>query len=364
MPSSRVITAADVHLLSQRLGPDALMDHMIDRLARALATFDPSEWDIPVRSGFDYRDPAPGLLEWMPVRAPDATITVKMVGYHPHNPAQHGLPTILSTVSSYDTRTGHLLGVADATFLTALRTGAATAVATRHLASTRARTVGLIGAGAQALSQLHALSRVLEIDTVLVHDRSPEVAAGFETRVRRLGLEMPVRIVTPAGMLPEVDVLCTCTSNEVGAGPVFQDGVVRDWLHINAVGSDFAGKIEVPRSLLERAEVIPDFRAQAIVEGECQQIAGGDIGPELVAALRADSAEMRERVTTVFDSTGWALEDHVALRLLLDLADEAGLGTDLDLEMAPVDPLDPYSFPSTDAPVIPFPETQSRGSRR
>ncbi|OAD19409.1 Ornithine cyclodeaminase/mu-crystallin [Candidatus Thiomargarita nelsonii] len=70
----------------------------------------------------------------MPIHK-NAQVTLKMVGYHPFNPQKNHLPTILSTIATYDTCTGHLLGLADATFLTALRTGAASAVASQILAS-------------------------------------------------------------------------------------------------------------------------------------------------------------------------------------------------------------------------------------
>ena len=95
----------------------------------------------------------------MPIYKKGAEVVIKVVGYHPKNPKNFNLPTILSSISSYDTKTGHLMGIADGVLLTALRTGAASAVASELLAKPESTTLGLIGCGAQSITQLHALSR-------------------------------------------------------------------------------------------------------------------------------------------------------------------------------------------------------------
>lgn len=176
-----IISADDIYCLVQKLGIHALMDEMIERLTKAFSTYCDDNITIPARSGFQYSQPEIGLLEWMPSMKNGSHATVKMVGYHPTNPQQRNLPTILSTVSAYDTSTGHLLGLADATFLTALRTGAASAIASRILAKPCTRRVGLIGGGAQALTQLHALSRVFSVEEVFVYDIDPESAQAFKS---------------------------------------------------------------------------------------------------------------------------------------------------------------------------------------
>lgn len=278
--------------------------------------------------------------------------TIKVVGYHPANFHTRQLPTILSTVSSYDTRTGHLVCIMDGTFLTALRTGAASAVASRILASPESRTLGLFGAGAQAVSQLHALSRVLDLDRVLVYDANASVQASFLRRARAVVGEIPIEIAPPRTIVEQADVICTVTSIGVGAGPIFDGFEPRPWAHFNAVGSDFRGKTELPLGLLQRAFVCPDFRQQAVIEGECQQLAEDDIGPDLYEVVqRAEELEPLRRSLTVFDSTGWALEDHVAMTLFMDLAEQLDLGTPVAVEAIPTDPLNPYQFLTDPAEV-------------
>jgi ornithine cyclodeaminase/alanine dehydrogenase-like protein (mu-crystallin family) len=129
-----ILTVDDIRVIVQQVGLNGLMDEMIRRLEDAFACYDPQQTVIPARDGFSYTEPEMGLVEWMPVKGAGHQVTIKVVGYHPGNPSARSLPTILSTVSAYDTRTGHLFGLADGVFLTALRTGAASAVAARALA--------------------------------------------------------------------------------------------------------------------------------------------------------------------------------------------------------------------------------------
>ncbi len=272
--------------------------------------------------------------------------TIKVVGYHPSNPEQRNLPTILSTVSAYETETGHLAGLVDGTFMTALRTGAASAVASRRLAKPDSHVVGIVGCGAQAVTQLHALVRRFDIKQVLINDIDPTHMATFPSRVRPIlpdGVELRE---APLGLLMQTaDIVTTSTSVGIGQGPLFEDMETKPWLHINAVGSDFPGRIELPRALLQRSLVCPDHRDQAIKEGECQQLEPHEIGPSL-AELVADEEDFEAHRfrTTVFDSTGWALEDRVGIQLLLDHANRLGLGLMIELEDISDDPLNPYQF--------------------
>lgn len=337
---TRILSADDTRALVRRVGLDALMDQLIQDLEEAIHGYDPDHTEIPVRAGFDYELPAPGLLEWMPA-CNGSKVTVKIVSYHATNPVRRGLPTVISTISAYEVGTGHLLGVVDGTLLTALRTGAASALASRVLAAPDSRTLGLIGCGAQAVTQLHAISRSFPIDKVLVYDSDPDVAASFPARVAFMNLE--VEIADLDHVVGEVDILCTATSVDPGAGPVLQEQATQPWLHVNAVGSDFPGKLELPASLLRRAFVTTDFPEQAMKEGECQQLAGSEIGPSLSDLIREPERyrDVRQQLS-VFDSTGWALEDQVVMDLFMRHARDLGLGSEIEIEHVSPDPHDPY----------------------
>ncbi len=342
--STRVIGAADIAAMLEIVGRDGFMDLMIQALRTRFEGFDAATVQVRERDGFRYDKPDLGLLEWMPTHEVSGPVVVKMVGYHPTNPVQRNLPSVIATSAMWDTSSGHLVALGDATLLTSVRTGAASAVATDVLARTGPVTLGVVGLGAQAVTQVHAISRVRTIDRVIGVDTNDEVAESFADRIGFLDLDVQIAGSTQgATIVSEVDVLCTCTSVDIGAGPVVGSAEPRPWLHVNAVGADFPGKLELPPSLLQQALVIPDIRTQCLLEGECQQVPASQIGPELWELLQQPAAEPAATGVTVFDSTGWAVEDDVALRLAHQLAVEHGLGTDVVLESISTDPYDPYS---------------------
>jgi ornithine cyclodeaminase/alanine dehydrogenase-like protein (mu-crystallin family) len=356
--NTRLLSRQDIATIAHEIGRDAIMDALIAALTDSFARYDSRIVEVRKRDGFNYDrrrgggggtppispELAGGLLEWMPVLDLGAAATIKILSYNPRNPARHGIPTIIATNFQHDIKTGHLLAIADGVFLTALRTGAASAIATRILAHPDARTVGMIGCGAQAVTQLHALSRIMRVEKVLAFDIDSAAARSFPRRVEFLGVD--VTLAEVAEVECEADVLVTATSVPLGGGPVFPGKKLRPHLHINAVGADVPGKTECPLAIVESAALVcPDFRAQAVVDGECQQLSEDRIGPSL-AQLVKDSSSYREYQTrlTIFDSTGFALEDKVALELFLGYADRLGLGTDIELEALPLDPLDPYAI--------------------
>ncbi|MTJ80303.1 MAG: ornithine cyclodeaminase family protein, partial [Telmatospirillum sp.] len=210
------------------------------------------------------------------------------------------------------------------------------------LARPDSRVLGLVGAGVQAVTQAHALSRLFPLSRILAHDICPVTLASLPRRLAFL--DIPVEPALPWRIEAEADILCTATSVAVGAGPVIAGADLKPHLHINAVGSDYPGKCELPRFLLESALVVPDLADQARREGECQVLEEERIGPELHRIVKqADGLTgWRDRLT-VFDSTGIPFEDALALDLITDLARRAGIGRDIafaDLEAGA--PKDPY----------------------
>jgi ornithine cyclodeaminase/alanine dehydrogenase-like protein (mu-crystallin family) len=340
---TRILGEHELRQVVRATGLHALMDETLSALERELEHFDPASTELRKREGFQYQHPHPGVLEWMPVMQVGRHAVVKLVGYNPRNPEELGLPTILSSISLYDVTTGHLQAICDGTFPTALRTGAASAVASRLLAREDSRVLGLVGCGAQAVTQAHALSRVFPLERVLVYDIAPEAMHSFARRAAFLGLEV---VAAPlARVEQEADILCTATSVAVGAGPVVSGRLLKAHLHINAVGSDLPGKTELPVELLRRALVCPDYLPQAVVEGECQQLQPGEIGPTLFELARAPRQWHSHRQgLTVFDSTGFALQDKVVLEVLLAHAERLGVGPLLQVESLAEDPKDPYGF--------------------
>lgn len=341
-----LISHADMNAIVAHIGIDRFMDELIERLRLAFLEFDPAVTEIPIRAGFQYDAPVTGLIEWMPLLEKERSVLMKVVGYHPNSPNSLALPTILSTLSKYDPSSGHLEAILDGTFPTAIRTGAASAIASLAMAKPGSSVVGLIGCGAQAVTQLHALSRLFAIEEALLFDTDQHALESFPGRI---AVFAPDQLKLRKAKLEEIvarsDILCVATSVEIGKGPVYPDLHTKPWLHVNAVGSDFPGKIECPLGFLERSFVCPDVTDQAMREGECQQLSASQIGEDLVGVVRNGGLQSNlQNRLSVFDSTGWALEDHVVMNLLLEHARDFNIGTEVEIESVTADPRDPYEF--------------------
>ncbi|MEE9372225.1 MAG: hypothetical protein V3V00_04155 [Saprospiraceae bacterium] len=343
-----ILSGQDIQQIVLHFGHDLIMDSLISRLTSAIEHFDPDKTIVPVRSGLHYDFPASGLIEWMPLLDEREHVMIKVVGYHPSNPDTNGFPTILSTVSLYDTSSGHLQGLMDGVLLTALRTAAASAIASKYLAHTKSAVLGLIGCGNQAVTQLHGLSRIFDLKQVLIYDIDHSAMRSFEHRCSVLNIGVDIFHSTIDDLIKVSDIVCTASSIEVGKGPLFNNLIAQPHIHINAVGSDFPGKIEIPLDLLQKSFVCPDFTAQAKIEGECQQLTEQEIGPDIIKVLK--NPELYAHIKnqhSVFDSTGWALEDQVAMELFMEYASELELGQEVEIENVMEDAKNPYHFLNT-----------------
>lgn len=338
-----ILTHEDMAALVSDVGKHSLMDALIGDLELAFLDHRKGLNEIPARSGFLFPKPDYGVLEWMPSHRMGQDVTVKTVVFHPSNPPRFGIPTVMATIAKYDVPSGHLAALMDGVFPTALRTGAASAVASRHLARKGPLNVAMIGCGFQAVTQIHALSRVLEIEKVYAYDIIPHRAHSLRERCAFLKLEIIACDLETCEA--NADVICTATSAAIGDPPVIKAVDLHPWCHINAIGSDMPGKLELPRHVLEQSLVTPDFLEQAVVEGECQRLQPHEIGPSLPELLHDSKrlASARDRMS-VFDSTGFALEDQVVADLVYRLATERGLGKKLQIELLDQDPFNPYAL--------------------
>lgn len=342
---SLVVGQNDTQLIVKHVGLNTLMDILINRLLKAIENYDSSLTFIPVRKGFNYTYPEIGLIEWMPIYTEGNQVVIKLVGYHPSNPAKYGLPTILSNIASYDTLTGHLIGMIDGVLPTALRTGAASALASQLMAYSESSILGIIGCGAQAVTQVHALSRIFDFEEILIYDVDERAIRSFENRCCPFDLKANFKAAGIQELVESSDILVTATSIEINEGPLFSNISTQSHLHVNAIGSDFPGKVELPIDLLNKSFVCPDFKEQAKLEGECQQLEESQIGADLVNLIKhSEHYTYLHNNRTVFDSTGWALQDQVIMELFMEYAIDLGIGQEIELENNFKDAKSPYSF--------------------
>ena len=250
------------------------------------------------------------------------------------NTARYGLPNIQGVVVLCRGDNGYPLAVMDSIEITILRTGAATAVAAKHLARHDSEIATVCGCGNQGRIQLLALARVLPIKRVYAVDLSQDRSERFSREMTtRLGIEIiPTQDLGAA--LAESDVCVTCTPSKKF---FLCREAVRPGTFIAAVGADSADKQELEPALLAAAKVVVDILEQCATIGELhhalvsgvvtQDQVHGELG-EIVAGRKAGRTSKDEIV--VFDSTGSALQDVAAAAVVYEKALGANRGLRVD----------------------------------
>jgi alanine dehydrogenase len=251
----------------------------------------------------------------------DGFAGVKWVSVYPDN-RNHNLPSVMATIILCDSRTGRPLAIMGGTHITNMRTGAAGGVAVKYLARKDSSVIGMIGAGAQARTQLMAIREVLPgIREVKVFDQYKNIAWRYaEEMAAALSLNvLPVGTVEEAS---EADIIVTTSPSRA---PLVKKQHVRPGAHINAIGADAKGKQELESTLLREAKIIVDDIEQACHSGEINvplsegaiQIANiySTLG-QVVANIKKGRVNSKE--ITIFDSTGLAIQDIICAKLVYE----------------------------------------------
>jgi len=279
----------------------------------------PAKTYLPVEHG-DFRA--------MPAALPGCA-GVKWVNAHPQNSSRN-LPSVMAIIIYNDPKTGYPLAIMDATEITAYRTGAAAAIASKYLARPDSHTIGIIGAGRQAYTQILAHAELFGPIPINVFDIS-------KAATDRLIMSFPGFSIRNCPIQEAVasDIVCTLTPSR---NPIIK----REWItvgtHINAIGADAAGKEELDPSILKEAIVFVDDLRQASGGGEINVpiqkgiYTIGEVHGTL-AELVSGKKRGREdnKVITVFDSTGVGIEDIAVARLLFEKAQQVGVYPSIDL---------------------------------
>jgi ornithine cyclodeaminase len=262
-------------------------------------------------------------------------LALKVVSLYGGNAAR-GLPRIHAAVLALEPETGRPVALIEGTTLTALRTGAASGLATDLLARPESRTAAIFGAGPQARTQLEAVCTVRRIERAWVHDPDRSKAEEF---VRAMAGKAPVPLdlraaENPGKALAEADIVCTATT---AGQPVFADADLKPGTHINAIGSYQPQVQEIPPETVRRARVVVDSREAALAEtGDLiQPIEQGLIDPEHIHAelgelvLGSTPTRSDDEEITLFKSVGVAVQDAAAARAALARAAQLGLGQEV-----------------------------------
>ncbi len=282
-----------------------------------------------------------GVIELMPT-SDGAYYGFKYVNGHPKN-MQAGLQTVTAFGVLADVSTGYPLLVSEMTILTALRTAATSAMAARHLAPKGARTMAMIGNGAQSEFQALAFRAICGIEHVRLYDIDPAATRKCAGNLARTGLKV-TSCSSAEAAIEGAEVITTCTADKQYA-TILTDNMVGSGVHINAIGGDCPGKTELHRDILLRSDIFVEYTPQTRVEGEIQQLAADHPVTELWQVIAGQAAgRTSAKQITLFDGVGFAIEDFAALRYVHDRVKGTSFVQNLDMIADPDDPRDLFGM--------------------
>jgi alanine dehydrogenase len=302
------------------------LDRLVDALADAHRELSAGDVSMPPRIAALVQQQE-GLLGVMPSYLPSAGLACKLVTLFPHNKDRH---THQAVIAVFDPDNGTPLALMDGRYITAMRTAAGSALATRLLARDDSKVLAILGAGVQARSHAQALPRVREFDEIRVAARD---RAKAETLAEELG-SIAHAVDSYEEALRGADVVAATTHT---TEPV----VRREWLspgvHVNSVGLNPSGR-EVDEQTVADALLVVESRQSALTPppAGAPELVGLDPGAvhaelgELVAGTRP-SRGARDQIT-LYKSVGVAVQDAAAAALVLRAAHEQSVGQEIELE--------------------------------
>ncbi|GAX59844.1 alanine dehydrogenase [Candidatus Scalindua japonica] len=239
---------------------------------------------------------------------------IKSVNVHPDNHNKFGLPTVMATILLTDPKNGFNIAVLDGTHITNMRTGASGGVATKYLSRKDSKVMALIGAGAQAYTQLHHIMLTRKLKEVRVYSRSNESMDRFCKKMSK--------VYPRVSFLTEPDGKKACRGADIvtATTPVRKPIIRKSWIgpgtHINGIGADAKGKQELETALTKSCKIVIDEWQQASHSGEINApISRGKLNKkdiyaeigEIIAGKKKGRTSDDE--ITLFDSTGLAIQD-------------------------------------------------------
>jgi ornithine cyclodeaminase len=343
-PTTRLLSTHDVAQIVARLGlPECL------RQLEAAIRGDFLRWPEFDKSARVAAHSRAGVIELMPT-ADAQHYSFKYVNGHPGNVHQ-GLPTVMAFGVLADVATGQPELLSEFTLTTAMRTAATSVMAARALARPGARTMALIGNGAQSEFQALAFHHLLGINTLRLFDIDSAATAKLVAHLRHTpGLQLTVCTST-AEAVRGADIVTTLTADKSNA-TILTPEMIEPGMHLNAVGGDCPGKTELHADVLRASSVFVEFEPQTRVEGELQQMPTDFTVTELWRVLRGEQVGRSHAAeVTLFDSVGFALEDFSALRWLQRTAKLMNLGQPIDLVPQLADPKDLFAALAVPTPA-------------
>jgi ornithine cyclodeaminase/alanine dehydrogenase-like protein (mu-crystallin family) len=260
--------------------------------------------------------------------------SIKIITQKDSNPNSI-IPTILGIVLLLDTNTGEILSIMDGAYITAIRTGAASGLATKHLSRKDSKRLAIFGCGAQGRTQLKAVNAVRELEKIWIFDKSPEKGGKFiEEMSPEISADM--EFTSKLDVLSEVDIICTATNSE---SPLFEKTHLKNGVHINAIGSFQPNMQEIDPAIIKSSKIFLDDREACLNESGdflkayedisiLDRNLTGEIGEYLLKKIdgRISSDEI-----TLFKSVGNAIQDFVVADRIYDKSLKENFGEEFRL---------------------------------
>jgi len=313
-------------------------DRLVESLGPAMAELSAGHVSMPARVAAQVGKHG-GLLATMPVYLPSPQVLeTKLVSVFPQNAAR-GLPSHQAVILVFDPATGSLRAMLDGTAITAVRTAAGSALATRLLARPEARTLAIVGTGVQARTHAQAIPRVRPVREIRVIGRHHDRAAALAEEIAH-GLGVAAKAYDwGRGAFAGVDIICATTHSPE---PVVSGEWLEPGMHINSVGLNAQGR-ELDGETVKRALVVVETRAAALAPAPSGSndllwaIRDGLVGEdhihaeigELISGVRPGRTSAQQ--ITLYKSVGVAAQDAVAAHLVLEAAAERGVGRELEI---------------------------------
>lgn len=282
-----------------------------------------------------------GVIELMPT-SDRQYYSFKYVNGHPKNPLNQK-QTVTGFGALADVTCGYPLLIAEMTLLTAIRTAAVSALASKYLAPRDTNTFGIIGTGAQSEFQVLAHHLLHGATEIYYFDQDPAAMEKFENNL--VSFNLSLNRCKHAKQVAEHSRIVTTTTANKRRNKIIDASWIKPGTHINAVGGDSPNKTELDHQLLDQSKVVVEHTEQALIEGEIQAGDAAKIHAELWEIICGNKSG-RESATeiTLFDSVGFAIEDFSILRLVYKLAEEHQIGSTLNMVAEPADPKNLYAL--------------------
>jgi ornithine cyclodeaminase len=340
LPSTKAlvpfVSVENMMRLIHHVGIETILRELTDRIEADFRRWD--SFDKTPRLASHSRA---GVIELMPT-SDGLAYSFKYVNGHPIN-ALGGLQTVVAFGLLADVSTGYPVLLAEMTLLTALRTAATSAMAARYLAPKGARTMALIGNGAQAEFQALAMKEVVGIDSIRLYDVDWRATDKTLRNLRGRSLDLVV-CASAESAVEGAQIITTATADKQFA-TILTENMVGLGVHLNAIGGDCPGKTELHRDILLRADTFVEYPPQTWIEGEIQQMDRSYPITEIwrvVAGLAPGRRDAQQ--ITLFDSVGFAIEDFSALQYVRECVSKTAFCEMLDMIADPDDPRDLYGM--------------------